>query len=152
MILLQVKTPIGTLVIETDQPEIAGAVITVDEQQKITLETGYGQNPIEFQADEKEHTLKVTKGGFETFTQKFTIKAGESQTITVRLEPNRSAIAISNKKANVISEATETTMGKEAQNDLEREVTAWAQSKGAYVGVHWRDQEGGSAFISPDAA
>ncbi len=93
VILLRIKTPIGTIVIETDQPEIAGAVITVDEQQKITLETGDGQNPIEFHADEKEHTLKVTKGGFETFTQKFTIKAGESQTITVRLEPNASAVA-----------------------------------------------------------
>ena len=93
VILLRVKTPIGTIVIETDQPEIVGAVITVDEQQKITLETGDGQNPIEFQADEKEHTLKVTKGGFETFTQKFTVKAGESQTITVRLERDESAVA-----------------------------------------------------------
>ena len=93
VILLRVKTPIGTIMIETDQPEIAGAVITVDEQQKITLETGNGQKPIEFQADEKEHTLKVTKGGFETFTQKFTIKAGELQTITVRLEPYESAVA-----------------------------------------------------------
>ncbi len=86
VIVLRVKTPFGTIIIETSQPEIAGAVINVDEQQAVTLETGEGEEPIKVQADEQEHTLKVTKRGFQTFTHKFTVKAGDSQTITVRLE------------------------------------------------------------------
>ncbi|MDA1230462.1 MAG: serine/threonine-protein kinase [Planctomycetota bacterium] len=65
-IIFRVKTPMGTIVIETDQPEIAGAVITVDEQQMITLVAGKDQEPIEIKADDVEHTLRVTKGGFQT--------------------------------------------------------------------------------------
>jgi formylglycine-generating enzyme required for sulfatase activity len=87
VLVFRLKTPTGTIIIEADQPDIAGAVISVDEKQTITLETGNGQEPIEIRADEKEHTLKVTKGGFESFTQKFRVKAGATQTITVRLEP-----------------------------------------------------------------
>jgi PEGA domain-containing protein len=85
-ILLQVKTPIGTIVVEVDQPEIKGAVVSVDGQQKITITPSDKQEPIEVTADEKEHTLKVVKEGFETLTEKFIIKAGQSQTIRVRLE------------------------------------------------------------------
>jgi serine/threonine protein kinase/formylglycine-generating enzyme required for sulfatase activity len=87
VLVFRLKTPTGTIIIEADQPDIVGAVISVDEKQTITLETGNGQEPIEIRADEKEHTLKVTKGGFESFTQKFRVKAGATQTITVRLEP-----------------------------------------------------------------
>jgi len=87
VLVFRLKTPTGTIIIEADQPDIAGAVISVDEKQTITLETGNGQEPIEIRADEKEHTLKVTKGGFESFTQKFRVKAGATQIITVRLEP-----------------------------------------------------------------
>jgi len=38
-------------------------------------------------ADEKTHTLQVTKGGFETFTKQFTVKAGGKETVKVRLMP-----------------------------------------------------------------
>ncbi len=91
-ILLQVDTTEGTIIIEIDQPELAGAVVSVDGQKKITIKTGEGSEPIEVVADEKTHTLKVTKGGFEAFTTQFTVKAGGEQTIKVRLEPLKVAV------------------------------------------------------------
>jgi serine/threonine protein kinase len=86
-IILRVSTPIGTIVLEVDQPELAGAVVTVDGQQKITIQTPGSAEPIEVKADEQKHTLQVVKGGFQTFTKEFTVKAGKSETIRVRLEP-----------------------------------------------------------------
>ncbi|WP_298866587.1 LamG-like jellyroll fold domain-containing protein [uncultured Gimesia sp.] len=86
-IVLKVDTAAGTIILEIDQPELAGAVVSVDDQQKITIKTGEGTEPIEVVADEKTHTLQVTKGGFETFTKQFTVKAGGKETIKVRLEP-----------------------------------------------------------------
>jgi serine/threonine protein kinase len=87
VVLLRVKTPEGTIVIEADQLEIAGAVVEVDGQQRVTIDPGKGQERVTVVADEQEHLLRVTKGGFETYTKKFTLKAGETQTLTVRLEP-----------------------------------------------------------------
>jgi hypothetical protein len=84
---LQIETKAGTIILEIEQPEIAGAQVTVDGQQKITIKTGEGHEPIEVKADEKTHTLQVVKGGFETFTKSFSVKAGGNETIKVRLEP-----------------------------------------------------------------
>src|SRR5262249_37737972 len=86
-ILLRVDTKAGTIVVEVDQPELAGAVVSVDGQQKITIQTPGNAEPIEIKADDQQHTLQVVKGGFETFTKSFTVKSGASETIRVRLEP-----------------------------------------------------------------
>lgn len=86
-ILFKVDTPEGTIILEIDQPELAGAVVSVDDQKKITIKTPEETDPIVVVADQKTHTLKVTKGGFETFTEQFTVKAGKQKTIKVRLEP-----------------------------------------------------------------
>ncbi|QDU15061.1 Serine/threonine-protein kinase PknB [Gimesia maris] len=86
-IFITVDTAEGTIVLEIDQPELAGAVVTVDDQQKITIKTGEGKELITVEADKETHTLKVTKGGFETFTKQFTVKAGGKETIKVRLVP-----------------------------------------------------------------
>jgi serine/threonine protein kinase/WD40 repeat protein len=87
VVLLRVKTPAGTIILEVDQLELAGAVVEVDGQQRVTIDPGKGLEKVIVTADEKDHVLRVVKGGFETFTRKFTLKAGEEQTITVRLEP-----------------------------------------------------------------
>ena len=86
-IVFKIDTPAGTIILDIDQPELAGAVVSVDDQQKITINTGKGTEPIEVVADEKTHTLQVTKGGFETFTKQFTVKSGGKETIEVRLMP-----------------------------------------------------------------
>src|SRR5207249_996738 len=61
-VLLSVRTPIGTIIVEVDQPELTGAAVSVDGQQRITIKPSDGQEPIELVADEKKHTLQVTKG------------------------------------------------------------------------------------------
>lgn len=101
---LKVDTAAGTVIIEIDQPELAGAVVSVDGQKKVTIKTGEGKEPIEIVADEKTHTLKVTKGGFETFTKQFTVKAGGNQTIKVRLEPLAAAKSIPKESSSPQSE------------------------------------------------
>ena len=92
-IFLRVTTRSGTIVVEVDQPELAGAVVSVDGQQKITIQTPGSAEPIEIRADEQQHTLRVVKGGFETFTKQFTVKSGKSETVRVRLEPVQPAAA-----------------------------------------------------------
>lgn len=88
-IFLRVSTPVGTIVLEVDQPELAGAVVSVDGRQKITIKTADSSEPIEVKADQQQHTLQVKKGGFETYTTTFTVKAGKSETIRVRLTKSR---------------------------------------------------------------
>jgi serine/threonine protein kinase len=90
-VFLRVTTPTGTIVVEVDQPELAGAVVSVDGHQKITIQTPGSVEPIEIKADEQRHTLQVVKGGFETFTKEFTVKSGKSESIRVRLEPIKTA-------------------------------------------------------------
>jgi hypothetical protein len=90
-IVLRIETAAGTIVLEVDQPELAGAIVSVDGQQKITIKTADSVEPIEITADKQKHTLQVVKGGFETFTKEFTVKAGKRETIRVRLERSRPA-------------------------------------------------------------
>jgi len=86
-IVLTVRTPQGTIVLTMDQPEIAGAEVSVDDQKKITICTGKDDEPISVAVDEKTHLLKVTKGGFETFTREFTVRKVNNAPIRVRLVP-----------------------------------------------------------------
>ncbi|WP_197996295.1 protein kinase domain-containing protein [Gimesia panareensis] len=100
-IFLKVETPAGTIVLEMDQPELSGAVVSVDGNKKLTIQTGAGQEPIVVTADEKTHTLKVAKGGFETFVETFTVKAGGEQTIKVHLDPVQKAMPAQEKRPSV---------------------------------------------------
>ena len=83
MTVFRVQTKAGTVVVEIDQ---AGAEISVD-GNRITLTSPKDKEPIKIDVDEGAHQLKVTKGGFETVTKQFSLKAGETDTIKVRLEP-----------------------------------------------------------------
>ncbi|MDF1745722.1 MAG: protein kinase [Gimesia sp.] len=118
-IVLKVDTPAGTIILEIDQPDLAGAVVSVDDQQKITIKTGKDKEPIEVVADEKTHTLKVTKGGFETFTKQFIVKAGDQETIKVRLVPSNMGID------------NELKMN----GDIEHEVAEWVIGMGGMVKI-----------------
>lgn len=92
-IVLTIRTPQGTIVLTMDQPEIAGAEVSVDDQKKITIRTGKDDEPISVAVDEKTHLLKVTKGGFETFTRSFTVRKGKNEPIRVRLDPLNTKVA-----------------------------------------------------------
>ncbi|MCC6419073.1 MAG: protein kinase [Gemmataceae bacterium] len=81
-VIFRVQTPAGTLVIEVDQP---GAAVFLN-NRKYELKIPGGE-PITVEVDEGKHELKVTKGGFETFTKQFAVRAGGKETVKVRLEP-----------------------------------------------------------------
>jgi hypothetical protein len=66
-IVLRIDTPAGTIVLEIDQPELAGAVVSVDGQQKVTIKTADSVEPIEVKADEQQHTQVVR--WLETFAR-----------------------------------------------------------------------------------
>ena len=81
-VVFMLRTPEGTLVVTVNQPD---ARVSVDDG-KVTL-TAPGQEPVQIEVAEGQHTLKVTKGGFETFTDRFSVKSGDRKVLDVKLLP-----------------------------------------------------------------
>jgi len=79
-VVITLRTPEGTIVVRVSEP---GAQVSVD-GDKMTLKAP-GEEPVEVQVAEGEHTLKVTKGGFETYTDTFQIKSGARDVFEVTL-------------------------------------------------------------------
>ena len=88
-VVLKVRTTDGTLVITVSQP---GAEVSVDDG-KVTITSPGDSQPVEVQIAEGKHVLRVTKGGFETFTKEFTIRSGGKETVRVELVREKPAIA-----------------------------------------------------------
>jgi tRNA A-37 threonylcarbamoyl transferase component Bud32 len=84
-VVLSIRTNRGTIVVHVDQGD---AEVSVDDGH-VTLRTLDDAQPVEIEIAEGEHTLKVTKGGFETFTDKFRITSGQNTAIRVRLVPKQ---------------------------------------------------------------
>ncbi|MCA9047445.1 MAG: protein kinase, partial [Planctomycetaceae bacterium] len=85
-LLIRVKTPIGTVVLELNQQELAGASVSIDDRKVISISTGDGDETIRVTPDSETHLLKVTKGGFQTFTREFTFNGKAETRIHVFLE------------------------------------------------------------------
>lgn len=79
------ETPAGTVVLEMDEPDLAGAVVSVDDQRALIVKSGTGQEHVRIPADGKSHTVTVLKNGYATFTKQFTMKAGQKETVHVQL-------------------------------------------------------------------
>ena len=87
-VVFMMRTPVGILTVEVSEP---GATIEVDDG-RVKLALPDDKEPVEIEVDEGTHTLKVTKGGFEAYTEEFVIKSGGKETIRVTLarsEPRR---------------------------------------------------------------
>lgn len=80
-------SPQSTILLEIDQPELAGAILLVDDQPRGVIKTGVGPESITLPVDEKMHVIKVTQAGFEDFTKQVTVKDAAPETIQVRLVP-----------------------------------------------------------------
>lgn len=91
--LMRIQTAAGTIVIVTDQPELKGAIVSVDGKQKVTIKDGVGEQTLEITPDAKRHELEVAIAGFKTFTKEFTFETGSKQTIKVTLEPLEAPVA-----------------------------------------------------------
>jgi WD40 repeat protein/serine/threonine protein kinase len=92
-LIIQLSTPAGMVILEVDQPELIGAVVTIDGEKRITIKTGKGQEAINIRPDAKRHELEVTIAGFKTFAKDFTFETGNRQTIRVRSEPLKRLVA-----------------------------------------------------------
>ena len=82
-VVIVIRTPRGTILVHVNQPD---AQVSVD-AGKVTLTAPGDQQPVQLEVAEGEHTLKVTKGGFETHTKTFTIKSGGKEVFNVNLVP-----------------------------------------------------------------
>ena len=81
-VVIRIMTPAGTLVVEVNEPS---AEVKVDGDE-VTIVPENGE-PVEITVGEGEHVLTVSKGGFQTKTQSFTISSGGKETVSVTLEP-----------------------------------------------------------------
>jgi len=87
------RTPEATLVVTVNERD---AEITVDDG-KVTLKAPGRDRPVEIEVAEGRHTLNVTKGGFQTFTDDFTITPGGREVFDVTLWPKKGTGPISAK-------------------------------------------------------
>ena len=82
-VIIKVETPHGTLVIDCNVP---GAEIFVDEQKKTTIAIPGDPQKVAVEVQPGQHKLKVTKGGFQTHTETFTLTSNKSKSIKVSLQ------------------------------------------------------------------
>ncbi len=82
-VVLRLRTPEGTLVVELNQPD---AQVEID-GKKFKITTPGEREPIEFQVEEGQHTLRVTKGGFVSHTESFAVTRLGKTTVRVELQP-----------------------------------------------------------------
>ena len=87
-IVFSIRTPEGTLVVTVNQPD---AEILVD-GSRITLKSP-DDEPVEVEVVEGEHTLRVSKGGFRTYTKTFTIASRGREVFNVKLVPQPPVVA-----------------------------------------------------------
>jgi formylglycine-generating enzyme required for sulfatase activity len=82
-LVFRIRTPQGMLVLRVDQYE---ADVVIDDG-KITITTPGDEQPTEIWLKEGDHKLTVSKGGFETRVETFTIRSGQREAVDVKLEP-----------------------------------------------------------------
>ncbi|MFO1094170.1 MAG: serine/threonine-protein kinase [Planctomycetaceae bacterium] len=75
--IMRVETPHGTVVLEMDPQQAAGAEVSVDEQRRIMLKLPKDDEPITIDVDSGTHQLKVEKPGFKIFTREFSMVEGD---------------------------------------------------------------------------
>jgi serine/threonine protein kinase len=82
-VVIKLRTPSGTLVIEIDQP---GATVEVlDEAGTIEIVQPGERGAVSISVDPGKHRLRVKKDGFQFFTQDFAMESGGRQTIKATL-------------------------------------------------------------------
>jgi serine/threonine protein kinase len=82
-VILMVRTPQGTIVLEIDQP---GAEVSID-RERITVNVPGDNKPVEIEKEPGQHTLRISKDGFVAVTREIELKSGKLPPIKIRLEP-----------------------------------------------------------------
>lgn len=118
-IVVSLKTKEGTLVVTVSEADADVQVLNEQEQIEVTRKGDKG--PITIALDPGKHRLKVTKDGFEFFTQDFSIEAGASQSVSAKLIP------LAEKPADVADVSQEAS--------IDRSVAEWVQSVGGTLQI-----------------
>ncbi|MEZ6125514.1 MAG: protein kinase [Planctomycetaceae bacterium] len=103
LLLIRWETPAGTIVLELNQDDVEGASVFINDEQVATISTGVGEEPITVAADAERYLLKVTKGGFKTYTKEFTLDGDQRPRLRVFLEPVTEATPAGERAASVTS-------------------------------------------------
>lgn len=87
-VLLELRTEAGKIILTSDDPAaLQGAIVTIDDQQRMSIDMDADGDPVVFTADAGKRRLQVSKGGFTTFTDEFELKRGDRKPIHVKLVP-----------------------------------------------------------------
>ena len=122
-IVVSLKTKEGTLVVTVSEADADVQVLNEQEQIEVTRKGDKG--PITIALDPGKHRLKVTKDGFEFFTQDFSIEAGASQSVSAKLIPlAEKPVAVTDVRKEASKEAS-----------IDRTVAEWVQSVGGTLQV-----------------
>ena len=90
-IIVTLKTPEGTLIVEIDDP--VATVQVLSEEGKVLVERKGEKGKLTIGVAPGKRRLRVEKDGLVLFSQDFTIASGGKETIRARLEPGESASA-----------------------------------------------------------
>ncbi|MFC1596576.1 SUMF1/EgtB/PvdO family nonheme iron enzyme [Planctomycetota bacterium] len=83
-VVLSLRTPDGTLIVEIKEPD--AIVKVLDEEGKVEIERKGGDGKLSISVDPGKHRLKVEKDGFQFFTESFEIASGEQVGIKATLK------------------------------------------------------------------
>lgn len=151
---VRVETPHGTVVLDFDAQQAAGAAVSVDEQQRVTLKLQPDDEPVTLDVDPGTHQLKVSKPGFEIFTREFSMADDGLERIRVRLVPKtappEAAVGANplpaSEPATVLApparehdsltaSAQKHDAGQHPDTDVDRAVATWAHLRRARIGL-----------------
>jgi formylglycine-generating enzyme required for sulfatase activity/tetratricopeptide (TPR) repeat protein len=77
--------PQGTLVLDLQQADLAGAIVTLDGEPAATIPEGSEIQVVAISADGVEHTLEITRDGSKPFSQTITFDEAETRLLPVEL-------------------------------------------------------------------
>jgi len=90
-VMVMLKTPRGTLVVEVDDPD--ATVQVRNEEDKILVQGKAEKGQLVIGVAPGQRRLRIEKDNVELFAEEFTMAAGGKETIRARLEPGESASA-----------------------------------------------------------
>ena len=86
-VLITMRTPDGTLIVEVSDPD--ATIEVIDGQGKLLIERKAGAEKVEISAVPGKGKLRVVKNGVELLTKEFSLVSGGRETVNARLEPSK---------------------------------------------------------------
>jgi formylglycine-generating enzyme required for sulfatase activity/tRNA A-37 threonylcarbamoyl transferase component Bud32 len=84
-VVLRIRTPDGTLVLEISQP--GARVVILDKDDQVEIERSGGPGSLQISVDPGTYRLEVQKEGFKLYTEHFTIESNAAKELEAQLVP-----------------------------------------------------------------